>query len=409
MSDSKGWEHIISGEKQSEKAMLKELVRIIHDKDPDVIEGHNIYNFDLPYILTRCKLLGVDFTVGRDGSSPCAFDSRMSFAERSVGYSAHEIPGRHIIDTWLLVQAYDLSKRSLESYGLKYAAKYFGFAKEDRIYIQPEKISWYWDHEPDLLMRYALDDVHETRQLSEHLSQSSFYLTQMLPLNYGTVARLGSAAKIESLLLREYVRQKYSVPKPEPGTQTTGGYADIFYTGVLGPIIDVDVESLYPSIMIREKIAPTRETLGVFPVVLEELTHSRLEAKRQMQSATTPSEKSKFDAIQSSYKILINSFYGYLGYNRALFNDMKAADHITKTGQHILRQLMTSITDNGGTVVEVDTDGIFFVPPSTVNSESEERAFVRLIARNSSDKYQSCHCRKIQKNVELQNKKLCPA
>lgn len=382
LSDNRGWEHVVSCQRQNEKSLLKELVQIIRDKDPDVIEGHNIYNFDLPYILTRCKLHGIDFSVGRDSSSPRAFDSRMSFADRSVGYSAHEIPGRHIIDTWLLVQAYDLSKRSLESYGLKYAARYFGFATEDRIYIQPEKISWYWDHEPDLLIRYALDDVRETRQLSEHLSQSSFYLTQMLPLNYGAVARLGSSAKIESLILREYVRQKYSVPKPEPGMQTTGGYTDIFYTGVLGPIIDVDVESLYPSIMIREKINPAHEPLGVFSVVLEELTRSRLDAKRKMQSATDPSDKSKLDAMQSSFKILINSFYGYLGYNRALFNDMRAADQITKTGQFILRQLITAIIDNGGTVVEVDTDGIFFVPPPNVHSEAEEQSFVQLIARD---------------------------
>ena len=382
LSDNRGWEHVVSCQRQNEKSLLQELVQIIREKDPDVIEGHNIYNFDLPYILTRCKLHGVDFSVGRDGSSPRAFDSRMSFADRSVGYSAHEIPGRHIIDTWLLVQAYDLSKRSLESYGLKYAARYFGFAKEDRIYIQPEKISWYWDHEPDLLIRYALDDVRETRHLSEHLSQSSFYLTQMLPLNYGAVARLGSSAKIESLILREYVSKKYSIPKPEPGMQTTGGYTDIFYTGVLGPIIDVDIESLYPSIMIREKINPAREPLGVFSVVLEELTRLRLDTKRKMQSATDPSDKSKLDAMQSSYKILINSFYGYLGYNRALFNDMKAADQITKTGQLILRQLISAIIDNGGTVVEVDTDGIFFVPPPNVRSETEEQSFVQLIARD---------------------------
>lgn len=382
LSDNRGWNYCIDGKNKTEQEMLQELVRIILEKDPDIIEGHNIYNFDLPYILTRCEMFGVDFAVGRDGTSPRVFDSRMSFAERYVRYSAHEIPGRHIIDTWLLVQSYDTTKRSLESYGLKYAAKYFGFAKEDRIYIQPERISWYWDHEPDLLMRYAMDDVDETRLLSEHLSQSSFYLTQMLPYNYGAVARMGSAAKIESLLLREYVRQRHSVPKPERGTQMSGGYADIYYTGVLQPIVDVDVESLYPSIMIEEKIAPSREPLGVFSATLEELTGMRLTTKRAMKAATSESERSRLDALQSSFKILINSFYGYLGYNRALFNDMQAADRVTKTGQQILRQLITAISENGGIVVEVDTDGIFFVPPPLVSGEESENKFVERIGKS---------------------------
>ncbi|HUL43096.1 MAG TPA: DNA polymerase domain-containing protein [Bacteroidota bacterium] len=381
LSDNRGWSYCIDGKSKREDEMLRELVRIICEKDPDIIEGHNIYNFDLPYLLTRCEMFGIDFAVGRDGTSPRVFDSRMSFAERYVKYSAHEIPGRHIIDTWLLVQSYDTQKRSLESYGLKYAAKYFGFAKEDRIYIQPERISWYWDHEPDLLLRYALDDVEETRLLSEHLSQSSFYLTQMLPYNYGAVARMGSAAKIESLLMREYVRQRHSVPKPERGAQTSGGYADIFYTGVLQPIVDVDVESLYPSIMLEEKIAPSREPLGVFSATLGELTRMRLAAKRSMKAATSEGERSQIDALQSSFKILINSYYGYLGYNRALFNDMAAADRVTRTGQQILRQLITAIGESAGTVVEVDTDGIYFVPPPSVQSEEDEERFVERIAK----------------------------
>jgi len=381
LSDGEGWQRVLSARGRSEREILEELIAVIRERDPDVIEGHNIYNFDLPYLLARCEFLGLDFAVGRDGSTPRSFDSRMSFAERSIEYSAHDIPGRHIIDTWLLLQSYDVSKRVLESYGLKYAAKHFGFAKEDRVYIAPERISWYWDHDPEILERYALDDVEETRLLSEHLSPSAFYMTQMVPSGYGTIARLGSAAKIESLLLREYVRQRQSVPQPEPGEQTGGGYTDIFYTGVLGPIVDVDVESLYPSIMITERIAPAKEPLGVFTALLEHLTAMRLEAKRAMEAAPAGSaERAALDARQSSFKVLINSFYGYLGYSRGLFNDMKAADLVTRTGQAILRKLMFDLTTRGAAVIEVDTDGIYFVPPQAVKSEAEEEQFVGLVA-----------------------------
>jgi DNA polymerase I len=381
LSDNRGWEHVINGKHKSEKEMLLELVHIINKHDPDVLEGHNIFGFDLPYILKRCELHGVSLALGRDGSTPSTFDGRMSFAERSVDYTTFEIAGRHVIDTLLLLQGYDTTKRTLESYGLKYAAQHFGFAKPDRTYVTPNRISWYWDNEPDTLTRYASDDVFETRCLSEYLSPSIFYLTQMIPFNFGAAARLGSSAKIESLLLREYIRRRESVPTHDVGMQTTGGYTDIFHTGVLGPILDVDVESLYPSIMLTEKILPKTDSLNVFLPLLESLTQMRLDAKQKMKTANDPNEKAKYDAMQSSYKILINSFYGYLGYVRALFSDYIAADKVTQTGQRILRHLMASISEQNGKVVEVDTDGIFFVPPPDITSETDEQRFVKTITQ----------------------------
>ncbi|MBM2840592.1 MAG: polymerase region [Bacteroidetes bacterium] len=376
LSDNKGWEHVINGKKLSEKQMLAELVRTIMEKDPDVIEGHNIFNFDLPYILKRCEQQGIAFGIGRDGSVPRSFDTRMSFAERSAEYSIADIAGRHVIDTRILVQSYDMSKRDMESYGLKYAAKYFGLNSPTRVYIPGENISWHWDHDVQPLLDYALDDVRETRGLSEHLSGSTFYMTQMIPFSYGTVSRLGSASKIESLMVRAYLHEKHSIPKPTQGTQTTGGYTDIFVVGVVGPVVHVDVESLYPSIMISKGIAPASDVMNVFRTLLVSITTLRLDAKRKMKKTTVQEDKLRLDATQSSLKILINSFYGYLGYNRALFNDFAQADLVTKTGQEILRQMISSIQSAGGKVVEVDTDGIFFVPPENVRGEEEEKLFV---------------------------------
>ncbi len=93
-----------------------------------------------------------------------------------------------------------------------------------------------------------------------------------------------------------------------------------------------------------------------------------------------PLERSRLDAMQSSFKILINSFYGYLGYARALFNDYAQADEVTQTGQQILRSMMGHIRGEGGQVIEVDTDGIFFVPPRQVAGEEGESAFVAALS-----------------------------
>lgn len=147
-------------------------------------------------------------------------------------------------------------------------------------------------------------------------------------------------------------------------------------------VVDVDVESLYPSIMITDGIAPRTESIGVFTHLLTRLTAMRLDAKRAMKAEADPANRAKLDALQSSFKILINSFYGYLGYNRALFNDIEQADRVTMTGQAHLRRLIEAIGSRRGAVIQVDTDGIFFSPPDTIRGvEEKEEAFVPLIAR----------------------------
>jgi DNA polymerase elongation subunit (family B) len=151
------------------------------------------------------------------------------------------------------------------------------------------------------------------------ISGSTF--TTQCALPYGQVARTGPAAKIEALLVREYLRQRYALPRRQLGGQMAGGYTDVFVTGVVGPIVYADVESLYPSIMLNYNVRPRTDELDLFQALLRRLTDLRLATKRQMQQATTPEDRSALDAQQSSYKILINSFYGQLGFSMAIFND----------------------------------------------------------------------------------------
>jgi DNA polymerase elongation subunit (family B) len=376
LADNRGWQHLLDGRQLDEPVMLQELVRLIQERDPDVIEGHNVYAFDFAYIMARCERYGIPFAIGRDGSVPRAFASSMRFAERTVEFPALDIAGRHVIDTYFQVMSFDVYKRDLPDYTLKTAARYFGFAAPERTYIAGKDIARVWQTDPERLIDYARDDLGETERLARHLSGSTFYLTQMLPMPYGQVARTGPAAKIEALLVREYLRQRYALPHRQPGEQMTGGYTDVFVTGVVGPIVYADVESLYPSIMLNYNVRPRTDALDLFQALLRRLTELRLTTKRQMQNATTPEERSALDAQQSSYKILINSFYGQLGFSMAIFNDFDEADRVATTGQDLLRTIIAAIRRDGGTVVEVDTDGVLFVPPVTVRGEDAERAFL---------------------------------
>ena len=379
LSDNRGWEAVLHAQKQSEKKMLEELISLIITMDPDVIEGHNIFSFDLPCLMKRCEKHEIPFAIGRDGLVPKTYQTSIRFAERTIDYPYCDVPGRHVIDTLFLVQSYDISKRSMQSYGLKSVAKHFGFASPDRTYVDYSEIAGLWQHNHEKLLAYALDDVRETRAVASLLSGSSFYMTQMLPYTYSMTARIGQAAKIEILLVREYLRNKHSIPKPTSGQQNSGGYTEVFLKGILGPIVYADVESLYPSIMLSYNICPKSDELKVFPGVLKDLKELRLKAKqrsREEKMSGNISLSNNFDAMQGSFKILINAMYGYLGYNGGIFNDFIEADKVTLTGQSLAKKMIAEFESRGCKIIEVDTDGILFIPPSDIKTEDDERELV---------------------------------
>ncbi|UZJ41444.1 DNA polymerase [Prosthecochloris sp. SCSIO W1101] len=375
LSDNKGWEHVIHTKERSEKELLQELVTIIQLKDPDVIEGHNIFSFDLSYIQRRCEINGVEFRIGRDGSMPRSFPASIRFAERSIDYPFFDVAGRHVIDTFFLVQNYDVAKRSMPSYGLKAAAKYFGFASPGRTYVEYNEIANLWDNNPERLLNYALDDVRETEKIAALLSGSNFYMTRMIPYTYAQTSRLGPAAKIEALLVREYLKEKHSLPKPEIGQQHMGGFTEVFLKGILGPIVYADVESLYPSIMLSYNICPKSDERKIFPKILTDLKDLRFTAKKKAKEEKEKGNEAaanNFDAMQSSFKILINAMYGYLGFSIGIFNDYEEADRVTTTGQEIARKMIKEFELRDCKVIEVDTDGILFVPPAHIRSKEDE-------------------------------------
>ena len=170
------------------------------------------------------------------------------------------------------------------------------------------------------------------------------------------------------------------MPRADFGSQVVGGYTDVFVTGVVGPVVYADVESLYPSIMLNYDVQPKDDALGIFPRLLQTLTDLRFETKAAMTAVADANERGELDARQSAFKIVINSFYGNMGFGYALFNDFAEADRVAATGQDLLRQIMRLAREAGARVIEVDTDGVLFVPPERVRGEEAERAFVAALS-----------------------------
>lgn len=128
---------------------------------------------------------------------------------------------------------------------------------------------------------------------------------------------------------------------------TAGGFhSEDAVSIVQGNLMDFDVTSFYPSMMIGYGIQPS--IYGPqFSEVFSELITQRIDAKSSDDRATD-------DAL----KIAINSVYGKLNDKYSTFRDPRSMLMVTVTGQLLLIKLIEMMHEAGIAVLSANTDGV---------------------------------------------------
>src|SRR5437868_5105676 len=372
LSDNNRWEELIvvdpTNIEESERAALKRLTALIKQHDPDVIEGHDLFRVHFPLLVARSKKLKTKLDWGRSGGFLRSRPSRLQIAEKTIDYPKFTIDGRHFVDTFLLAQFYDVGMRSLAGFERADVARHFDLCDNEQVSaLTGKELERAYLENSEAFRRRVLCGVRETRGLSDLLSSSYFIQAQIFPYNYQDVIVRGNATRINALLLREYFRQRHSIPELPMPQAYEGGYTDIFFTGVARNVWHCDVASLYPSIMLQFDCFPVTDELQIFRHLLTDLRNFRLEAKAKMRAERDPAKQHHLQALQNTFKILLNSFYGYLGFAQGHFADFDAAARVTQIGRDLLKKMIDWLNAQGAKVIEVDTDGIYFVPPDKID------------------------------------------
>ncbi|MGI8765931.1 MAG: DNA polymerase domain-containing protein [Gemmatimonadaceae bacterium] len=376
----------------AEADLIRRLMQRVHAADPDVIENHNLHGFDLPFLEERSRILRVPLSLGRiDGvglrqraarrGAPARTLSGRLVSGRRVRFVA---PGRELIDTLDAVRRHDFSTRDLPGHGLKAVAKHLGIAAPDREYIPGDQIYATYNIDPERVRRYATDDVEEVAGLSRMLGGAAYALAQMVPRRYERLADAGAATGIiDPLLVRAYLRAGMALPAHEEsdGTPHSGAALHLFASGVAHRVVKADVASLYPSLMRAYRIGPSRDQLGALLALVDDLVERRLDAKSRERAASPGSaERYTYQAMSAALKIVVNSAYGYLaagGLTR--FADVHAANEVTRRGREVLALMCRELAARGVTLLEADTDGVYFSVPEGW-SEADERRVVSEVA-----------------------------
>jgi DNA polymerase I len=332
---------------EEESKLLWHLSGKVKKIDPDLIQGHNLFKRDLQLISDRCKAQKVKFGWGRGGETVSGRKTRMMVAEKQLDYRRFWIAGREFADSWILSILHDVSGREMTGYDLDDVADHFGLELGQR---------------KDPLSKRAELDTKAIALLHRNLIYPYFLQSQIFPLSFENVILRGNATRINHIFLREYYRLRHSIPGKPEVVPFAGGLTAQEHEGCAYGVFHCDVASLYPSLIIAYDLGPAVDKLDIFKGLLETLRDFRFLAKKKQKDATSEVEAAFFGNLQTTFKILINSFYGYLGFGQGHFADFDRAAEVTRLGRELLTKMMDHLRDKGAQILEVDTDGIYFVP-----------------------------------------------
>jgi DNA polymerase I len=370
-----------------EAALIRELMARVIAMDPDVIENHNLHGFDLPFLARRAQILGVPPALGRIGPPGLRVRAaRRGAAEDSAGRRVRYVaPGRELIDTLDAVLRYDFATRELPNHGLKSVARHLGIAGPDREQIRGDQVHAVYRRDPERVRRYATADVNEVAGVARMLGGAAFALAQIAPRRYERLADAGAATGvIDPLLVRAYLRAGMALPahQASDGTPHSGAALHLFAAGVAHRVVKADVASLYPSLMRAYRIRPSRDHLGALLALVDRLVELRLAAKANARRAAPESaERNGNEAMSAAMKLVVNSAYGYLaagGLTR--FADVHAANEVTRRGRETLDLMCRELAGRGVTLLEADTDGVYFAVPEGWTEVDERRVVAEVAA-----------------------------
>lgn len=363
----------------SEEIILMRFFNYLHDRfdqayNTVILEFHNGFEFDLPFIITRSILHGlgrncpfyypykmvqgeaikklVTYRTAQLFGSPVQYnDIRFRDINNNPKYSVN------IIDTYHQLLAWDFVARKLSSRSLKKAPYELKLISTPRTELSYEQLlEAYKRKDHDLVIKYLKDDLEATYLLGEFLISDIYYQTEIFSgWNLQTLATTGNATKWNSALLKQY-GYKWDNEEiiPSDRLEFKGGYT-FGIPGLFKQVFKIDVSSLYPTIMFLYGIyAFDKDPLKWSLAMLKYATEKRLFYKDLAEKTGDVEAKKKSNA----QKVPINSLYGTLGATGIPFNDYRAAALVTGYGQAIVQFMIELCEDVDGTIIECDTDGL---------------------------------------------------
>lgn len=357
--------------------MIEDWCNWVRSVDPSIIAGHNIYGFDFPFLIHTARLYNKRLTLGRNDSGIRVQTNESKYrvdGSRDLHYHKVQIYGREVCDTMFLAYKYDIG-RKYESYGLKYIINKEGLEKPGRQFYDASKIKDNYNNpeEWEKIKAYVIDDGDDSLALFDLMVPPFFYMTQMIPKPFQLIIESASGSQLNALMVRGYLQNRQSIPKASEAVEFEGAIS-FGEAGVYQNAVSLDIASLYPSIMLQYEIHdPTKDPNGNLTKLLKYLRDERLKNKKLAKETG----EEKYKHLDGSFKILINSLYGFMGASGLNYNFPTGAAEVTRKGREILTQSITWAKSKGFSVPKGDTDSITIYKDGKTFEKDEINALIK--------------------------------
>lgn len=339
--------------KDGEKQTLEAFAAWFNKQVGIWIVGHNIITFDLPFIVRKCEKHSVEIALrysrGQDGN--IITRQFRKNGNEVIYYKSFWSKRYEIIDTLFLTMLWDSVHAALPDLSLKTAVIEMGLRKERRLELSPAEIVASYRGDRKTLAEYLRYDLEDAYMLGERLLLPYYYMGTIVPQRLQEITLSTTAKKVELLLEHWYGKNK-PLPTPDDVSEKIAGAVTQCVLGLYTGVFKIDVSSLYPSIMRQYECYPTKKDPDkAFLKYLNYLTEQRLYHKK------LSGESIESAGINEAYKILINSFFGFLA-SRHPYNDVFQAERVTAFGRKILAHMGNLLHKQDCQILESDTDGI---------------------------------------------------
>ncbi len=398
----------------SEYALLNAFLYYWDNNMPEVVTGWNIQFFDIPYICGRLsRVLGEKRA---KSFSPWGLVSQEEVWVNNRQQICMDVGGVTQLDYLDLYKKF--TYKAQESYRLDYIAEVeLGQKKLD--HSEFDTFKDFYTKGWQKFVEYNIVDVELVDRLEDKMKLIELAITMAYDakVNYADVFY---QVRMWDNIIYNYLKKRNVVIPPKDRTEKSDKYAGAYVKepvpGVYDWIVNFDLNSLYPHLIMQFNVSPEtlleercpnvsvdkilnqevtfemykdnsvcpngamyrKDVRGILPELMEKMYNERVIFKKKMIEAKKQYEKTKTkelekeiarcNNIQMAKKISLNSAYGAIGNNYFRYYKLENAEAITLSGQVAIRWIEGKLnkymnkvlkTQDVDYVIASDTDSIY--------------------------------------------------
>ena len=394
--------------------LIHQFLAFWERETPDVITGWNCELYDIPYIAGRIERILGEKEARR--LSPWGNIRRRELVIKGREQISYEIAGVSVIDYLDLYKKF--TYKAQESYRLDHIANVeLGQKKLD--HSEFETFKDFYTKDWQKFIDYNIRDVELVDQLEDKMKliELCFTMAYDAKVNFNDVFY---QVRTWDAIIYNYLKKRDIVIPPkdhsEKSDKFAGAYVKDPIPGMYDYVVNFDLNSLYPHLIMQYNISPEtlidqrhpsvtidkilnqditfekysdyavcangamyrKDVRGFLPELMEKMYNDRVIFKKKMLVAKQQYEKTKTkelekeiarcNNIQMAKKISLNSAYGAIGNQYFRYYKLANAEAITMSGQVSIRWIEEKMnsylnkvlkTNNIDYVIASDTDSIY--------------------------------------------------